>query len=901
MPSIEELNQLGSIDSVDSEGFVSEFGKTQEKVLKNFNTGVARLFGLPRVAFDLIEAGENKLINLAGIETKPTGDRGFLPTSGQIQNVAAEQGLAFEEGKEPQDTASRIIQNIGTTGPLLPLLGPAALIPELAAATAGAIGGKVVESTSFGQKHPELSRAIGEFAGGFSPSVARTLSKFYGKGGFIGAGIKLGKKGVEKGAGALPKTEARVAGRLRTTTPSPERAIKSIAREAGSPEGRFLKPGQASGDVGIAGLSRAVEEEVPEFAEQMATRRIRLLKVLERKFKQTGDVADARAFIEADLTKRANLANIALSKVNTAKDPGSLGTAAESILRRGVEKARTAESKVWSVLPSGEVAQGSNLKSVVERELRNITEGGTVGEISSFAREKLGTLKAVIKEGKRTGQRELKGGKLFNQKKPNTSAKAIHQFYSQLGRERSELTRQAGSSNKIRIIDDLRAAALDDLEAAGLSSPYTDAIKFSRELNEKFTQGAVGKILGFARGETPDAAQALNVLVGKGGQEGKRAIQQALRGAPEVKGNIEDFIKTQFAIAATNADSNNINVVAGNRFLKQFDPVLSDVFPELKSELKTAISKQSSVDELVGVGQVSQLSPLIKEKAAASIFLKANPNEEMAAIINSTSIQRTKVLKDLVKLTQQDPTGKALRGLKNGFAEEIFEHARKTTKAGDFIDGKRILSKINKLKPELINSGMFTGDDVKRFQRIGDAFEKIAFELNATATKGGIINDIPSRVLSTGLRIFGVRAASKLNRTFGGAGFGASLQQANIVSSEMRRLADKLTNDQARALLIKAVTNRDLMTDLLKDISRIPVAEGKSVVGRITSAIKGITASSVLSTAGETAKGIAKRVDVTPRAGAIVPPLVSAKTSSDDASEESINELLRLRALSKTN
>ena len=28
---------------------------------------------------------------------------------------------------------------------------------------------------------------------------------------------------------------------------------------------------------------------------------------------------------------------------------------------------------------------------------------------------------------------------------------------------------------------------------------------------------------------------------------------------------------------------------------------------------------------------------------------------------------------------------------------------------------------------------MFSADDVKRFQRIGDAFEKIAFEFNAAA------------------------------------------------------------------------------------------------------------------------------------------------------------------------
>jgi len=884
MPSLEELEQIASGKSVDSnEGFVAKFGKTQEKVLKNFNTGIARLFGLPRTAFDLIEAGENKLLNLVGIDSKPTGDRGLLPTSGQIQNFAADRQLAFREGQEPQDTASRIIQNIGTTAPLLPLLGPAALIPELAAATGGAVGGKVVESTGFGQKHPVLARAIGELGGGFSPTGVRALSRFYAKGGFIGSGIRTGKKGVEKGLKAFPSAEARATARLRTTTPSPERAISNITREAISPEGRFLKPGQASGDIGIASLSRTVEAEDVLFAEQMATRRIRQLKVLERQFKQSGDIADARAFIEADLTKRANLANIALSKVSTSKDPAALSESATNIIKSGLKKARAIESEAWNNLPSGEVAKGSSLMRTMNTELRNITEGGSINEVSSFARQKLGTLRAVVKDGKKTGQLKLGGGKLFNKKKQDASAKAIHQFYSQLGRERSELARQGGTSNKIRIIDDLRSAALDDLDNAGLSTQYTDAIDLSRELNLKFQKGAVGKITGLGRGEAINPIDSLDELIGKGGKNARESIQQALRGSPQVKGNIEDFIKTQFAIAATPKDAGFINVKAGNKFLKDFDPVLSDVFPDLKIQLQNAVKKQASVDELVGVSRASQLSPFDIDKSAASIFLKANPNEEMAAIINSKSIQRTDVLKELVDLTKNDSTGKALQGLRNGFAEELFEHARGTSKAGDFINGKQILAKINKLKPELIKSGMFTPEDVKRFQRIGDAFEKIAFELNAPALTGGVISDIPSRVLSTGLRVIGLRSINKLKRTIGGGGggFGTSLQEANIISKEMARLADRLTNDQARKLLIRAVTDRDLMTDLLKNISKVSTSEGRGIISRITGKIKSVTPSSVLSGAGQTARGIAKRADIQPRAGALVPPVVSLGGSGE--------------------
>ena len=63
-------------------------------------------------------------------------------------------------------------------------------------------------------------------------------------------------------------------------------------------------------------------------------------------------------------------------------------------------------------------------------------------------------------------------------------------------------------------------------------------------------------------------------------------------------------------------------------------------FPELKNTFEEAISSQRSVDDFLGVGQVSELSPLAKEKSAAALFLGGDPGEEIGRIIRSFRFTR---------------------------------------------------------------------------------------------------------------------------------------------------------------------------------------------------------------------------------------------------------------------
>jgi len=935
MATLEELNQsLGESGSPEAMGFIQKFGQSQEKILKNFNTGVARLFGLPRAAVDLLDTGEAKLLDLVGFKKKDlsnTKEFSILPTTKQILKAGSNQGITFAPGEEPQDLASRITQNLGTSGPLLPVLGPSVAGMESVAAVTAAIGGKLAQETGFGRKHPVLARAIGELLGGLSPSSAKAVTNIAEKGGGIGIGVSLAKKGVKKGVkkakGLLPSTEKRVLSKLQKEVPSPGLARANLAKEAVSPEGKSLSVAQAAGSPGIARIGKAVEAADPAFQAKEVARNIKLAKNLETKFKGTGNVDDARMFLEAELTNKALAARKTAERLETVSNSSVLAERATNKIRDSFNKASLVERKVWNNLPTNELAGGSNLIREHRNIIANITEGGSKKQVSDFVIEKLGdfkrTKRIISKSDIRTGTkskridnitgketkkditefanidksktvRQIKAGELFNDNKTTASAKAIHAFYSELGREMSILSRQPGTRNKIRILRDLREAALKDLDEANLSSSYRKAIEFSKDLNNKFTNGDIGKILGFAGGETPDPSKALDILVGAKGQKGKTAVQQALKGTPGAKEEIEDFIKVQFALATQNKTGGVINATAGNRFLKNFDELLTGVFPDLKAEIQSAIKKQSSVDDFLGTTRLSDISPLIKERSAVATFLKANPDEEATALFNMRS-KRIEGFAEITKKLSQDPTGKAIEGFKTAVATKLFDMARK----GDAIDGKKLINALSKFGSELVKAKVFTIPDIKRFKRIADVFDKI--NINASAkSPGAIINDIPSFFQTNLLKILAVRLTSTVKRKLGiGTGFGTSLQEANIAAGVGGRFSKALTNDESEKLLILAIKDKKVMDNLLKKLENIPAANQEALVKQLVDKVKSVTVSDVKSFASKQARGAGKNIKNTlefkkPAVSAGVIPAANLKNNNEDEAtlDNEINTLL---------
>jgi hypothetical protein len=838
-----------------------------------FNVGLAQMLGLPKIGADVLR-------QFAGYQ-----EESGLPSGSEIQQTMADLGMTYEPDEQPETIPDRILQNLGAAS--LPVAGTVGraykagrsiaplLMTEGAASTGGAVGGKALEATEWGQENPLMARAIGELGGGLgasSTAAARKIPR---------AVLRSSPIGLAKAPFRGEWARSRAVKRLANVSDNPQLARERLARAREAPDMQGLTGSQMTGDRGVARLRRRVETDVPEEGEYGVRQRSEVTQeALETASESEEGLADTRGFLDRRFQKLAQEAKDALQKARASDNPVTYNKQARQKLEKAYNLARQKESQVWQNLPEGEPVVPQSLMDTYREEFSNITEGGDIQEIDSFVRQKLGRI------GKKGG---LTGGELVNESKQLASPKALHQFYSRLSRRVRELSDSSGQTNKIRILNRLRSAALEDLEQSGVGEDYQEAIRFSRDLNEKFTSGEVGKVLGFQRGQSTSETMTLDDIIGSGGQEAKENVQQLLRSTPEAEDDIKNFIRTRFAAAAENQNNARINRQAGQKFVQKHKRLL-EAFPDLRSEMEDAIKKQSQVDEFVGATDVSEMSPLVKERAATSIFLGADPGDEMNQVIRQgvSKGKTTDYLRDLVKQTRKDPTGKARKGLKNSLVSELIESSRIASKedpitSANFVSGKRFLKRLSDLEEPIQKSGLMDKDELNRLKRIGKTFRNVEQELQAGAQEGSIVGDAPGTILDVVVRV----PMARLGAAIGGSSAAGGIQSAGIMSGLGSKLARKLTNDEARNLLIKATRDPKLMDDLLKDVEKVRGRQQQDLLNRIVSQAKDLS-----SKAGRRIKRDVEQTEAP--ASAVTPPLVSGgKAAEEEAQDRRIRAKLK--------
>lgn len=869
MPSLEEQKERARQKlEQESPNFFEQMTNPYIQAAKSFNVGLAQMLGLPGLA-------ATGLRGVMGYE-----DESAFPTGSEVQKAMADVGMTYEPGESPDTLFARFMENLGASS--LPIGGFAAkgirtVTPyaiELAAAAGGAAGGKAVQTTEWGQKNPQLARAAGELTGGLGAGIVAQSPSALGR---------LGKSIITEGPPGVRALKAPMRGKW-----ARRRAVKSLSEQAEDPKqaGQILKQGikapeetgltaaQKTGDPGIMRLRRRVEAEIPEeaqFGTQQISDATQELKTMTISSEE--GAGNVQVFLDDILQRRGEAARKALQKAKQAKNPEVYNRLARQKIEQAYNEARDLETKIWQELPTEGAIDPDNLKQVYSEELENITAGGDIAEIDRFARKKLGS---INQEG------ELTGGVLFGKEKKTVTPKELHQFYSRLGRRVRERSVQAGQTNKIRILNRLRNAALNDLDTVEAGTEYRKAINFSRDLNERFTTGDLGKVLGFERGLSSPEAMTLDELLGAGGQQAYERVQQVLKASPGVEDDIKNFIRSRFYMMATNENNQRIAAKSGTKFLKQNRQLL-DAFPDLKKELNSAVSKQKRVDMLKGADQIEDISPISKQKAAASLFLdREDPNDAIRAILRKEGrpgMNKTRYLKELVQMVRKDPTGKAKKGLKNAISSELLDVSKIKTDEEAFISGKTFLRRLDTLEEPLKKSGALSNEEINRLRKIGQAFKKIEIQRVSGEAKS-ITTDVPGQGLEVLGRIMGAHVSRLIP---GGGGAGVGLQEAQIGSSFGKKLINSLTNDEARNLLIRATRDEKLMDDLLTDVRKLKKNKQEDLVKRIIKKGKEIGGTSVR----KTKEGIKqKQVPV----AAVAPPMVSAGRETE---EESLKQRIK--------
>lgn len=281
----------------------------------------------------------------------------------------------------PETATERVVQNVAGAMPLgaglAKLTGTAAtMLPQVLSAGGGAAGSGSAREAGFG---PAGQLAAGVAAGVFAPSVAT-------------AGVEGGKAAL-RGAKALadPFTEQgrrNIVARTMQSQAKDPRAAAEAARTA--PEfvpGSIPNTAEASGDVGLAALQKAVRNQRPTaFAEHAAAQDAARQEFLRRGFGNQTDITSAQAARSAET---APLRESALAAANRGPMPLESGELLAAIGRIKNAPGKRASEIVQKTLTALEqkIASLSDENGVIDaRDLYTIRkEMGTT--IQQFSKE----------------------------------------------------------------------------------------------------------------------------------------------------------------------------------------------------------------------------------------------------------------------------------------------------------------------------------------------------------------------------------------------------------------------------------------------------------------------------------------------------------------------------------
>ena len=108
-------------------------------------------------------------------------------------------------------------------------------------------------------------------------------------------------------------------------------------------------------------------------------------------------------------------------------------------------------------------------------------------------------------------------------------------------------------------------------------------------------------------------------------------------------------------------------------------------------------------------------------------------------------------------------------------------------------------------------SEVYSQDEINRIRVISNELKKLDMSRTRGAVTGGLDPFRPNSMLSLVARVVGARVGARL----GGVGMGGALQTAQIGSSRMQRLAERLTNDRAQQIMMRALEDKELFRTLL--------------------------------------------------------------------------------------
>ena len=396
----------------------------------------------------------------------------------------------------------------------------------------------------------------------------------------------------------------------------------------------------------------------------------------------------------------------------------------------------------------------------------------------------------------------------------------VHAIRSRVLQEaRNERAKDAPNSNKLRILSSIQESLLDDMGIVEGDDIQT-ALAFSRELNQKFTQGSVGRLLGHERAgaEAVAPADTLDVLLqGRSGTN----VRQFMDATPDAQPQLEQFISSRYLESVVEP---GFTRRAHQAFLRRYRTSgVWEELPGLEQQLLQAGQDQNRAVELASRVGRAEASASSRTRSRTGLYLEAPIGQEMRRVLSSQN--PAGAARTLTRRMQGDPV--AVQGAKQQYTEELFRMAETGSfdaEGTPLMSGNRLRRVVNENR-DVANALRFTDNEMARLNRTVELLRKA--EVSPAGGDTPILTDRPARILEFAARWLGAQSGQRAAQ-----GMGSSLVMAQFGSQQMRQALERIVGDRAKQLIIDAQTDRTLYAALLTR-SDDPVAKQNRAASRL--------------------------------------------------------------------
>lgn len=358
---------------------------------------------------------------------------------------------------------------------------------------------------------------------------------------------------------------------------------------------------------------------------------------------------------------------------------------------------------------------------------------------------------------------------------------------------------------KASIADDIADSITEDIANiymdADEANPVATAVAFSRELNQRFRQGSVGKVMGRVGtgADRIDPSMTLTATLGAGKTVNRVAydnILTAVSGKPEVQSAMEDFLKHSFF------RNQEFNAADAQNFLVSNADLLNRM-PAFKKEIQEAI-RTGETSRLIQKSPRGFSDPRINK---AVIYIEQGPKK---AFENALASRTTaKDFSTLIKMASRDDTGEALEGLKTSFAEFLLNKSRSTARDTNnvrFIDSGKLSDALTDRKTRIAVNALYSTAERARFDRVLRTAKMLDTARNA-GKLDSISTDKLGMIGSLVARVTGAQLGRQVSNT---------IQGPAIFAQKFQELANAGVVNPAQRLLVDSIEDEDLFKALLE-------------------------------------------------------------------------------------